>query len=196
MVLSLDTAMQWLQHYRYLILFPGAIVEGPIITIIAGFFASLGYFNIFLAYGTIVLGDLTGDGLWYGLGGYFSRHRHIGRWGKFFGLTDERIQHLKKHFEKHSGKTLALGKLSHGIGTVFLVAAGAAKMPFWKFIYYNLLGTLVKSVFLILIGYYFGHALTKINSYLEFTADIFILAGLSLALGFLLHSRRKKNEII
>lgn len=192
MALSLDTAMQWLLHYRYLILFPIAIVEGPIITIIAGFLASLGYLNIFLAYGIIVIGDLTGDGLWYALG-YFSRHRHIGRWGKLFGLTDERIQRLEKHFEKHSGKTLSLGKISHGIGTVFLVAAGAAKMPFWKFIYYNFWGTLVKSLFLILIGYYFGHALTKINSYLEFVADIFIAAGLLVALGLFVYSRRKKN---
>ncbi len=192
MLFNLTDAASWLLHYKYFVLFPAAIVEGPIATVLGGFLAAGGYLNIFWAYGIIVLGDLTGDGLWYWLG-YSTRGKHIGKWGKFFGITDQRVERLETHFEKHSGKTLALGKISHGVGTVFLVAAGAAKMPFWKFIYYNLLGTLVKSAFLILIGYYFGHAIAKINSYLEFIADISIAIGLLLVVALFFYSRRKQK---
>ena len=40
------TVISWLLAYRYAILFPLVIIEGPIVTILAGFLASLGQFNL------------------------------------------------------------------------------------------------------------------------------------------------------
>lgn len=94
---------------------------------------------------------------------------------------------MEKHFEKHSGKTLIIGKLSHAVGGVVLVAAGTARVPFWKFIWYNFIPTLPKSLILLLIGFYFGRFYIKINTYLDYTAIwtvvlavIFILAYLAM----------------
>ena len=36
-----------LLQYKYVFLFPAVVIEGPIITIVAGFLASLGFFNVF-----------------------------------------------------------------------------------------------------------------------------------------------------
>jgi len=49
MPLSFQHFIQLLLTYKYLILFPMALIEGPIITIIAGFIASLGYLNLPIA---------------------------------------------------------------------------------------------------------------------------------------------------
>ena len=78
--------------------------------------------------------------------GYYGRQRLINRWGHFLGITLERVERLEKHFEKHSGKTLIIGKLSHGVGAVVLVAAGIARVPFRKFIWDNFIHSLPKSL--------------------------------------------------
>lgn len=158
-----------LTAHKYLFLFPVVVVEGPIITVIAGFLSSLGLLNIFIAYAVVVVGDIVGDIMYYALG-YYGRQRFVTRWGRFFGITSERVERLEKHFEKHSGKTLIIGKLSHGIGAVVLVAAGIARVPFRKFILYNFIPSLPKSLILLLIGYYAGESYIKISTLLDYTA--------------------------
>ncbi|MDO8676322.1 MAG: DedA family protein [Candidatus Azambacteria bacterium] len=167
--MSFQQIIALLVSYKYLILFPLAIAEGPIITVIAGFLSSLGRFNIYAVYAVVVAGDVVGDGVYYAFG-YYGRQKFTERWGRLVGITTERVLRLEKHFEKHSGKTLVIGKLSHAVGGVVLVAAGMAKVRFWKFIWYNFISTLPKSLILLLIGFYFGETYNKINKYFDYTA--------------------------
>lgn len=60
-------SLQLLIGYGYLIIFPLMIIEGHIITVIAEFLASLGYFNVFTIYSLMVLADLTGDTIYYAI---------------------------------------------------------------------------------------------------------------------------------
>lgn len=180
-------------QYSYLILFPIVIVEGPIISVIAGFLSSLGYLNIFITYAVVVIGDLTGDSIYYVIGRY-GREKFIKRWGKYIGINPERITRLENHFDKHSGRTLLLGKISHGIGAVFLVAAGLVKMPFSRFIWFNFIATIIKSLALILIGFYFGQAITKINSILEFISALFVSIGIAVAFIYLIYYGKKRSN--
>ncbi|MFH1254932.1 MAG: DedA family protein [bacterium] len=168
-----------LTAYKYFFLFPALVVEGPIITVIAGFLSSLGVLNIFTVYAIAVAGDVVGDGMYYAIG-YWGRRKFIERWGRFLGITAERVKNFDEHFEKRSFKTLAIGKLSHVVGAAALTSAGMAKMPFRKFIWYNFIATLPKSLVLALIGFYFGEAYLKIDSYFgyaNFTAFLIIISA-------------------
>ena len=158
-----------LTAYKYLFLFPVAVIEGPIITVIAGFLSSLGIFNVFIAYGVLVAGDIAGDVAYYELG-YYGRQRFVTRWGRFIGITQERLEQLERHFDKHAGKTLIIGKLSQGIGGAILLAAGMAKVPLRTFALYDFLPTLPKTLILLLIGYYAGASYVKISSYFDYAA--------------------------
>ena len=187
----------WLSAYKYLALFPLAVAEGPIVTVIAGFFASLGYLNFWLAYVVIIAGDLGGDALHY-LAGRFGGSQFVDRWGKYFGIGSNQIASLEKQFDQRGDKLLLIGKMSHGIGGAFLIAAGLIKMPFDKFIMANLLATLIKSLLLLLIGFYFGHALSAINTYLERIALISIGAAIFAFLIYFFYFRKNgkiSNEI-
>jgi membrane-associated protein len=166
---SLATITQWLFQYRYAVFFPIVVVEGPIVTILAGFFVSLGYMNFLAVYALAVTGDLTGDCLYY-LAGRWGREKFIDKYGRFFGINREQIRRVERHFDVHAGKTLAVGKLLHGVGAAFLFAAGVIRMPFSKYFWYNALATIPKSFILMLIGYYFGKFLTQINEYLTLAA--------------------------
>jgi membrane-associated protein len=181
-----------LTAHKYLFLFPVVVVEGPIITVIAGFLSSLGLLNIFIAYAVVVGGDIVGDIIYYALG-YYGGQRFVKRWGRFLGITLERVERLEKHFEKHSGKTLIIGKLSHGIGGVVLVAAGIARMPLRKLVLYDFIPTLPKSLILLLIGYYSGESYVKISSYLDYTAiGTVVAAVIFIVIYFMMRKVSKK----
>jgi len=167
---------QWLLNYRYLILFPLTVIEGPIVTVTAGLMSSLGLMNFYVVYMIVVAGDLTGDGIYYSIGRW--GRRPLERWGKFIGVHPERIEKIEKHFINHGGKTLIAAKLSHAVGGIVLISAGIARIPFRKFIFFNFWATLPKSLILILIGYYFG------NTYLRFQkfVDLAWLGTLAIAI--------------
>jgi len=190
--LSVAEAMAVLMQYRYLVLFPLVVFEGPIVSVLAGFLATLGIFNFFLAFFVVVTGDITGDLAHYAIGRW-GRKKFIDRWGKYLGITSERVLRIEKHFEKHKIKTLLIGKISHGIGGIPLVAAGIARMPIGEFFLINLAATLPKSLALLLVGYFFGQAAAKINSIFEGVA--FFMAGI-LILFFIAYYfyRSRKNE--
>ncbi|MBU2036698.1 DedA family protein [Patescibacteria group bacterium] len=190
--MALDQLILWLSDYKYLALFPLAVAEGPIITVIAGFFASLGYLNFWLAYIIIIIGDLVGDAVHYSFGRFGGR-AFIDRWGKYLGVGPKQIGAIERQFDKRGDKLLFIGKMSQGIGGAFLVAAGLIKMPFSKFIFANLLATLIKSLLLLLLGFYFGHALSTINTYLERIALISLGAAIFGVLIYFLYFRKSRN---
>jgi len=196
MLLSFGQVTTWLINYKYLAIFPLAVIEGPIITVIVGFFSSLGYVNFFIAYLVIVAGDLVGDAAHY-LAGRWGGRRFIDKWGHFFGVGKLEVENIEKQFDKRGGKLLFIGKMSHGVGGAFLVAAGIIKMPFDKFIFSNFLATLAKSMILLLIGYYFGWAFSTIESYLEKITIVTIgMAIVALIIYYFYFRERKSNNSI
>lgn len=196
MFFTLANAISWMTQYGYSVLFPITIIEGPIITIIAGFMAAQGFLNIFIVYAVVVVGDVAGDAIYYAIGKWGGL-KFVNRWGKFLGLTAEKLIDLENHFATHSGKTLIFGKLSHAIGAPILVAAGMAKIPFLKFINFNFWATLPKSLLLVAIGYYFGQAYAQINRYINYgSAGIFavILVLIGIYAIMVRLSRKKEHE--
>jgi membrane protein DedA with SNARE-associated domain len=180
---------QLVNQYGYFILYPIAVLEGPIISIIAGFMASKGLLDGFAAYLILVLGDTTGDILYYLLG-RFGGYQFVKRWGERIGLSKKRMDAVDRHFIHHGGKTLLFGKWTQTVGAPILVTAGMLRMKFAKYMWYNTLGTLPKSLVLLLLGYYFGTTYDQWSKYL----DIISWAALGVVvLGFIIYYFRKKS---
>lgn len=180
--------------FRYTLLFLLAFIEGPIISVVAGFLSSTGHLNIFVAYLAVLFGDVFGDAMYY-LFGYFGRERFVERWGRYFGITLERVRNLEKLFGIHSGKTLLIGKWTHAFGFAVLLSAGIVKMPFKKFIWINFLGSLPKSLVFVLIGYYFGQAYVQIDKYIGY-ATLSMSLGVFLIVGVYIFVKKLKNKIV
>lgn len=185
---SFAEAVNLLLAYRYLILFPIALVEGPTITIVAGFVASLGFLNIWIALATVVVADLVADAFYYAVGRY-GGIRFVNKWGHYVGINTERVNTLKKHFHNNAGKTLFLGKVTLFIGMAFLVAAGLTKYPFKKFMWISSLATVSKSFVLILIGYYFGHTYSHITKYLDFVVIASTTIAIILVIAYIISKK-------
>ncbi len=184
-----DQIIEVVRAHGLMFLFPVAVLEGPIVTVIAAWLARAGYFDVFAVYGVCVLADLVGDVMLYALG---RRGPHLPeRWRRRLGLGGDRLQKLEAHFRDRGPGTLLFGKVTHSAGFAVLLAAGASRMPFGRFLLYNVLATLPKVLLFVLIGYSFGAAYAAIDTYI-FRASLVLMALLVVAGGFwLLHRRRQ-----
>lgn len=161
--------------YSYLILFPLVVVEGPIVTIIAGFLVSLGFMDFIPTYLTIVSGDLVGDFVYYSAGRWWLNKTYKGVLN-FFSIDMKIVRKLETAIKKGKGPFLFFGKLSHAVGGIILFAAGSAEIPLKEFLWFNFLATLPKSLILIAVGYYFGSTVSNFKKYLDFTVlGLFVL---------------------
>lgn len=189
----MEQLVSLLTTYGYFILFPLAVIEGPIITVLAAFLASLGYLNIFIVYAVAVFGDLAGDILFYAIGRWGGR-QFLGRWGKYLGVSPEYVLDLEKHFENQGGRIILFGKWTQAVGFAILVVAGTAKMPFKKFIQLNLLGSLPKLLAFVAIGYYFGQAYRQIDKYFGY-ATLSMLFAIILVVAIYFFRKKFKSKI-
>lgn len=170
--------------YSYLILFPLIVIEGPVVTIIAGFLVSLGFMDFIPTYLTIVSGDLVGDMLYYSAGRWWLNKAYKGV-VKFFGIDMKFVKKLETAIKKNKGPFLFFGKLSHALGGVILFAAGSAEIPVKDFMWFNFLATVPKSLILIAVGYYFGSTVSNFKKYLDFTVlGLFVLTLVLIGLYF------------
>ncbi|MDO8593278.1 MAG: DedA family protein [bacterium] len=185
MIFSFAQIFSWLISYKYLILFPITVVEGPIITIIAGFLSSLGIFNLLIAYLVVLAGDLAGDSLYYAIGRW-GREKFIAKWGKYIGLNIGRVVRMEEQFKKRGQSILIWGKISHVFGSIILVSAGIVKVKYRDFLFFNFLATLPKSAIFILIGFYFGQAYARIYKYFDWTVLIMFSLGIASIIVYLI----------
>jgi len=187
-----------LYTYSYLVLFPLALIEGPVVAIIAGFFVSLGFMDFIPTYMTLVAGDLAGDVLYYAAGRWWLNKTYKDVL-KFFGISFNLVNRIEKGIKKNRGPFLFFGKLSQALGGIILFVSGSAKIPMKDFLLYNFLATMPKSLILVAVGYYFGGTVSNFRRTIDFTVlGLFvftlILIGLYFAVTYVSNKYLKKLE--
>jgi len=150
------------------------MIEGPISIMLAGLAISLGFISLLPAFILVISGDVIGDFMRYSLGRWGGRALVI-RWGRHFGFDERHIVGVEKAFKNRTGLLLIVAKFAYGTGTIFLAAAGMAKVPVLKLLGYDFIGSVLKSSILLYVGYYFGNAIYKVSSVLEIVASVLLL---------------------
>jgi membrane protein DedA with SNARE-associated domain len=142
-----------------------SIIEGPILSIILGAIWKLGYVHFLPAYIALMAGDVIGDTAFYFIG-YHYGHRFIRRFGRYLSITEPAVEKVTEIFHRHDAKILIISKLTNGLGfsIVTLITAGIVRIPYWRFLTMNLIGQVVWTGLLMVVGYYFGTAYTAIDS--------------------------------
>ena len=183
-------------QYKYIILFPLAIFEGPIIMVVSGFLYHLGYFPFLPLYLTLIIADLVGDFIWYGVGYHFGRPIIL-KHGKFFSITNELFDKIEAKFHNHQNKILFISKMTMGFGFAHatLITAGAVKVSFKKYVLLNFLGGFIWTGFLMMIGYFFGNLYTVIEGQFKIVSVIaLIMIVLAAFYGFSRYMRQRFIE--
>ena len=131
-------------------------MEGPVVTAAAAFAASLHIFNIFAVILLSVLGDVLSDIFYFTLGN-LGRERILGK-RSFFGIGYSSFKRWDERIDDNLGKSMLLIKITPVLAVPGLIAVGASKTGFGRFVGYSLLISIPKAVFYAFIGYYFGVA--------------------------------------
>ncbi|MCX6702870.1 MAG: DedA family protein [Candidatus Wolfebacteria bacterium] len=167
--------------------------EGPIATMVAGFLSSLGYMNLWLVYFLVVVADLSSDALYYALGRW-GRKKFIEKYGHYVGITKERIEKLEGQFHRHGDKMLIFGKIADPLSSTIQTIAGTSRMNLRKYIFWNVVATLPKSLILVVFGYYFGEAIHSADSYRQILGVAISVLGIIVIGAYLLYRSKKKKE--
>ena len=173
-------------------LFPLAVVEGPILAVIAGFLCIQGFLNPLIVYPIIVLGDICGDSLIYALGrwGEFRRHHW---WERLIGLNQEKIERARRYFNANPVKTVSLSKLILGVGVAGIFLAGRSRIPYRIFIAVCLGTSAAQYIVYLGIGLLFGRAYKEINLYLNYVATATIVLSFTFLFVYILKSLDKRR---
>lgn len=134
-------------------------IPSEIIMPSAGYTASQGTLTLV---GVIIagsLGSLLAAAVLYWIGYQFSHaaiFRFVDRYGKYLFIQADDVKKSLAWFEQYGHRIVFLGRMVPAVRSLISIPAGMSRMPFWKFMLFSGLGTIIWTTFLACMGFYFG----------------------------------------
>jgi membrane-associated protein len=170
-------------------LFVGFFLPGDSLLVTAGIFAASGHLQLVSLLFLVSVCAVAGNQLNYFIG------RHAGealyrRENSFFF----RKQHLARahdFYEKYGGKTIVIARFVPIVRTFAPAVAGAAKMNYRRFVFYDIFGGVLWVWSMVLIGYFLGSAIPGVSQHIEAViAGVVLLSILPGIIEWLRHRNR------
>jgi membrane protein DedA with SNARE-associated domain len=172
----------------------GLPLPGETVLLAAAAYAGAGgALNIAGVVGSASAGAILGDtiGYWLGrLGGF----PLLERYGRYIWLSRPKLARAQAYFERHGGKTVFLGRFVTFLRIFAALLAGVGKMPYGRFLVYNVLGGVCWAVVMGGLGYTLGRNLPLLERSVRWLG----LGGagvLILVVASLLYLRRYRNKV-
>ncbi|RPJ14883.1 MAG: DedA family protein [Deltaproteobacteria bacterium] len=196
-VAGLLEALSGHENLAYLILFLGAffetlipvsfVVYGEIFFLSGAVLAGAGTLDWPVVAAVLFLGGILGDNASYWLGRLFGLPLYdaLGNWpivGRF--LSRERYRRGAGFFERHGPLAVFLARLAGPFSWIVPSLAGAYRMPYRTFIFYNVFGVVAGIGQFLLVGYFLGHNLEDLSRWLD-CLGVFSVVLLLVVLGVL-----------
>lgn len=160
---------QGFSRYGYGLLFLGTLLEGEAILLAGGIFAYFGHFNLFLVMLVASVAIILGDNIQYFIGrklgkNYFETHNN------FLFIKKKHFEKIRHKFNNHTHKILLASRFLFGARVATMVTAGAIKMPYKKFLKFNILSCLSWTVIIAFSGFAFGASFILLRKVLKYSA--------------------------
>lgn len=133
----------------------GLPLPGETTLIAAGYLAATGHLSLPLVIGSAALGAIVGDSLGYLVGRKGGR-RLLERRGRWLGVTPEKLAKADRYFARHGAKTVFFGRFVALLRILAGPLAGAAKMPYRRFLAANVAGALTWATTVGTLAFFFG----------------------------------------
>jgi membrane protein DedA with SNARE-associated domain len=137
--------------------FLGLLVPGESLVIVSGALASAGLFELPALIAIASAGAVVGDSIGYELGRRLGRPWLVRR-GARFGFRRDRIAAVDAFFARHGGKAVLIGRFIGFLRALAPFVAGASRMPYSRFLLYNVAGAIPWTVACVCLGYFLGSA--------------------------------------
>jgi len=146
---------QLIEHYGYLAVFVGALIEGETILVMAGYLAHEGYLNLGVVMTVAAIGGFIGDQFFFTLGRYRGREI-VAR----FPSIQVRAARVEKLVQRYQNWLIILIRFMYGLRVAGPIFLGMAQVSPVRFAVVNLLGAIVWAVLIGGAGYVFGEAVS------------------------------------
>jgi membrane protein DedA with SNARE-associated domain len=180
--------------YSYAILFPIALFEGPFIAVIAGFMVAINFMSFWPAYLILVSANVVGDVAYY-LAGKFIPYKKLIKYLSYIKVTEQKMEKIKNMYLNDRRKAIIFGKVAHGVGAIFLIAAGILGIPFKYYIKTGMAIELPKALLLLAIGYYFGTSVASLTKAVDYSVIIFIIITVVLLIIYFYMKKNTEDKI-
>ncbi len=117
----------------------GVPVPGETILIAAAVYAGAGRLNIAVVFALALLAAVLGDNLGYLIGRRLGRAVVL-RYGRYVLLTPQRLDKAEGFFTRHGGKVVTIARFVSGLRQANGIVAGLTRMPWLRFVAFNVLG--------------------------------------------------------
>src|SRR3954471_17634047 len=117
----------------------------------AGFNVSDGHYSLFAAVAVGSLANLVGSWIAYAVG-YYGRVDLLEKHGKKLHIKPSHLAWADRWFERHGDATVFFARMVPIVRTFISLPAGVARMPFWRFSAFTLLGCIPWVFMLTFIG--------------------------------------------
>ncbi len=158
----------FVEHYGLWVVFGVVFLEvaglpfvpGETALIAAGALASQGHGNIVAIIAVAILGAVLGALFGYGVGRGWGRELLV-RWDWFERVSHKGVEQSQEFFQRHGSKAVFLGRFVPVLRSTLGWMAGIGRMPFGKFMVWNVAGAVVWASLIGLLSYYLGAAVVK-----------------------------------
>jgi membrane-associated protein len=175
-------------------LFVGFFLPGDSLLVTAGVFAAAGSIPLRWLLIPVMLCAIVGDqlGYWIGRGMGASLYK---REESFF-FRRSHLQRAHDFYEKYGGKTVILARFVPIVRTFCPPVAGAAGMPYSRYLTYDIIGGIVWVGSMILGGYALGRSIPNIGQKIHYViAVVVVLSLLPPLIGYLRERQNAKSEL-
>ena len=143
----------------------GLIVPGDVIIALGGVYASRGDLNLIVVMAIAFLAACCGESTGYWLGNRYGMR--LVRRLPFGGWLEDKLDGVEGYFERHGGKTVAIGRYATAAGAMIPFVAGMAGMRYRRFLTFDVPAVLLWAIGITLVGYLFGENLDVVETILS-----------------------------
>jgi len=169
--------------------FLGLLVPGESLVIVSGMLAAAGLFDLPTLITVISAGAVVGDSIGYELGRRLGRPWLLRR-GARLGFHRDRIEAVDAFFDRHGGKAVLIGRFIGFLRALAPFVAGSSRMPYLRFLAYNVAGALLWTVACVLLGYFVGAAWPVVEKWVGRTGLVLGLVVIGVAAWWLCRRHR------
>jgi undecaprenyl-diphosphatase len=173
--------------------FTGAILPGGYVLMIAGLLSAHGYLDALDCVAVAVAGALAGDFGGYTLGrklgrDYFRRHSRL------LLLKRRHVELAEDYFREQGGKTVLIGRFISVLHMVVPFVAGLSRMPFRRFLGFDVAGNIGWAALFVGLGYLLGYTSLHMGGWLLALGLFFLVLLGTFITSYMLHRTYRREK--
>ncbi len=179
-------------HYGYAVVFIGMFLEnagvpvpGETMLLAGAALSRYGSLKLSLVILAAIAGATLGDNLGFFIGRRGGRAL-VERYGALFGMTSARLSQFDRFFDRHGAKTVFVARFVTGLRVFGAILAGASRLSWSRFLFFNALGAIVWAVTFGAVGYALGYSWHTLEQWIGHSGlALLVLVGVIGALAML-----------